>query len=56
MNVPALIEAIEQRLEIGPPQSRVIQSVATILEHSIQSTVDAWFERVGKEISSPSLQ
>jgi CheY-like chemotaxis protein len=46
MNIPALIEAIEQRLAIGPPPSRVIQSVATILESSIQSTVDAWFARV----------
>ena len=46
MNVPALIEAIEQRLAIGPAPSRVIESVATILESSIQSTVDAWFERV----------
>jgi CheY-like chemotaxis protein len=49
MNIPALIEAIEQRLAIGPPPSRVIQSVATILENSIQSTVDAWYERVEKE-------
>jgi CheY-like chemotaxis protein len=49
MNIPALIEAIEQRLAIGPPPSRVIQSVATILESSVQSTVDAWFERVEKE-------
>jgi CheY-like chemotaxis protein len=49
MNIPALIEAIEQRLAIGPPQSRVIQSVATILEYSIQSTVEAWFERVEKD-------
>jgi CheY-like chemotaxis protein len=49
MNIPALIEAIEQRLAIGAPPSRVIQSVATILEYSIQSTVDAWFERAQKE-------
>jgi YesN/AraC family two-component response regulator len=49
MNIPALIEAIEQRLAIGPPPSRVIESVATILESSIQSTVDAWFERVENE-------
>jgi CheY-like chemotaxis protein len=49
MNIPALIEAIEQRLAIGPPPSRVIQSVATILESSVQSTVDAWFERVENE-------
>jgi CheY-like chemotaxis protein len=49
MNIPALIEAIEQRLAIGAPPSRVIESVATILEYSIQSTVDAWFERVENE-------
>jgi CheY-like chemotaxis protein len=49
MNIPALIETIEQRLAIGAPPSRVIQSVATILESSIQSTVEAWFERVEKE-------
>jgi CheY-like chemotaxis protein len=49
MNIPALIEAIEQRLAIGAPPSRVIESVATILECSIQSTVDAWFERAEKE-------
>jgi DNA-binding response OmpR family regulator len=49
MNIPALIEAIEQRLAVGAPPTRVIQSVATILEYSIQSTVDAWFERAEKE-------
>jgi DNA-binding NtrC family response regulator len=49
MNIPALIEAIEQRLAVGAPPSRVIESVATILEHSIQTTADAWFERVEKD-------
>jgi DNA-binding response OmpR family regulator len=49
MNIPALIEVIEQRLSNGPAPSRVIESVATILEHSIQRTIDAWFERVEKD-------
>ena len=49
MNIPALIEAIEQRLAAGASPTRVIESVATILEYSIPSTVDAWFERVEKE-------
>lgn len=49
MNIPALIQAIEQRLAIGAPPSRVIETVATILEYSIESTVDAWFERVEKD-------
>jgi CheY-like chemotaxis protein len=57
MNIPALIEAIEQRLAIGAPPSRVIESLATILESSIQSTVDAWFERVenDKKITAVSM-
>ncbi|MDQ1453338.1 MAG: hypothetical protein QOK38_3204 [Acidobacteriaceae bacterium] len=49
MNIPALIEAIEQRLATGPPPSRVIESVATILEYSIESTIDAWYERVKRD-------
>jgi CheY-like chemotaxis protein len=49
INIPALIEAIEQRLASEPPPSRVIESVATILESAIRSTVDAWFERVEKD-------
>jgi CheY-like chemotaxis protein len=49
MNIPALIEAIEQRLAMGAPASRVIESVATILESSIESTVEAWYERVTQD-------
>ena len=49
MNIPALIEAIEQRLAVRTPPSRVIESVATILEYSIQATIDTWFERVEKD-------
>src|ERR1700733_6367757 len=49
MNIPALIEAIEQRLASGPPPSRVIESVATILESSIESTIEAWYERVKRD-------
>jgi CheY-like chemotaxis protein len=45
MNIPALIEAIEQRLASGPVPLRVIQSVATILE----CTIEAWYERVGND-------
>jgi CheY-like chemotaxis protein len=49
MNISALIEAIEQRPAKGSPPSRVIESVATILESSIESTIDAWYERVKKD-------
>jgi CheY-like chemotaxis protein len=49
MNIPALIETIEQRLASGPVPSHVIESLATILESSIPSTIDAWFDRVGND-------
>ncbi|HTF64997.1 MAG TPA: response regulator [Edaphobacter sp.] len=49
MNIPALIEAIEQRLASGHPPPRVIESVATILEYSIESAIDAWYERVKRD-------
>jgi CheY-like chemotaxis protein len=49
MNIPALIEAIQQRLASGPAPSRVIESVATILDYSIESTIDAWYERIKKD-------
>jgi CheY-like chemotaxis protein len=57
MNIPALIETIEQRLASGPVPSRVIESLATILESSIQSTIDSWYERVGndKKITAVSM-
>ena len=49
MNIPALIEAIQQRLASGPAPSRAIESVATILDSSTDSTIDAWYERVTKD-------
>jgi CheY-like chemotaxis protein len=57
MNIPALIEVIEQRLASGPVPSRVIESLATILESSIPNTIDAWYERVAndKKISAVSM-
>jgi CheY-like chemotaxis protein len=57
MNIPALIETIEQRLASGPAPSRAIESLATILESSIQSTIDSWYERVAndKKITAVSM-
>jgi CheY-like chemotaxis protein len=57
MNIPALIETIEQRLASGPVPSRVIESLATILESSIPSTIDSWYERVAndKKITAVSM-
>jgi CheY-like chemotaxis protein len=46
MNIPMLVQVIKQRLAGGSSPSPVVESVASILENAIQSTVDAWFERV----------
>jgi CheY-like chemotaxis protein len=46
MNLVALIQIIKQRLAGGPPRPREIETVATILERSTESTIQEWFERV----------
>jgi len=46
MKLPALVEVIKQRLASGRPGPRAVESVATILERSAQSSIDDWFGRV----------
>jgi DNA-binding response OmpR family regulator len=48
MDVTALVKAIEERLASGAPPVRVVESVATILDFSIQPIIEAWLERVEK--------
>jgi DNA-binding response OmpR family regulator len=49
MDVRALIEAIKERLAIGPPAARVVETVATILERTAESTIQEWFRRVQED-------
>jgi len=49
VDISALVEVIQQRLASGPPRPRAVESVATILERSVQSTIDDWLERVQHE-------
>jgi CheY-like chemotaxis protein len=49
MNVPALIEAIKERLAIGPPPARVVETVATILERTTESTIRDWYGHIEKD-------
>jgi DNA-binding response OmpR family regulator len=51
MNVDALVDTIKSRLAVGPSRFRVVESVATILERSVQSTIQDWFERIQREES-----
>jgi YesN/AraC family two-component response regulator len=46
MNVTALVEAIKERLAIGAPAARVVETVASILERTTESTIADWFERI----------
>lgn len=49
MDVEKLVDLIHQRLASGPVRSRVVESVATILERSAESTIDDWFQNVEKQ-------
>jgi CheY-like chemotaxis protein len=49
MNVPALLEAITQRLAKGPIQRRKIESLATILERTTGDTIADWYRGVQQE-------
>src|ERR1700679_2353657 len=42
MNMPALVDAIKNRLASGPSRFRVVESVATILERSTENTIQDW--------------
>jgi CheY-like chemotaxis protein len=46
MEVMALVEAIKQRLKTGAPLPRVTESVAAILQRSVEDTIRAWYGRI----------
>jgi CheY-like chemotaxis protein len=46
MEVMALVEAIKQRVETGAPLPRVTESVAAILQRSVEDTIRAWYGRI----------
>jgi len=49
MNVAALMAVIEERLRLGAPPPRVVESVATILERTAQNSIDLWYASVLRE-------
>ena len=49
MNMSALVDAIKKRLASGPPRLRLVESVATILERSAESTIQDWYERIQQD-------
>jgi CheY-like chemotaxis protein len=51
MPVTALVDAIKRRLASGPARTRVVESVASILERSALSIIQDWYEHVETEES-----
>jgi len=49
MDIPTLISAIKQRVAQGAPRSRVVESVAAILERTTDHTIQDWFRDVEAE-------
>jgi YesN/AraC family two-component response regulator len=46
MEVMALVEAIKQRVKTGAPLPRVVETVAAILQRSVEDTIRAWYGRI----------
>jgi YesN/AraC family two-component response regulator len=55
MDMPSLIAAIKERLAIGAPADRYVESVATILERTSESTIQDWFTRVQNDAEVMSI-
>jgi DNA-binding response OmpR family regulator len=49
IDISALIATIKERLATGAPATRVVESVATILERTTESTIQDWFARVQQD-------
>jgi DNA-binding response OmpR family regulator len=49
VDITALVAVIKQRLANGSGSARIFESVARILERSIQSTTDEWYKRVEQD-------
>jgi YesN/AraC family two-component response regulator len=46
MEVMELVKAIKQRLKTGAPPPQVVESVAVILQRSVEDTIRAWYDRI----------
>ena len=56
MRIPDLIDAITQRLAKGPLHKRKVETLATILERTIESSIADWYAGVEDEESLTAVQ
>lgn len=48
IDVSSLVKAVKHRLQSGPTPTRKVESVATILLRSVDSTIEDWYEQVNR--------
>jgi YesN/AraC family two-component response regulator len=46
MEVMALVKSIKERVKTGAPPPQVVETVAEILERSVEDTIQAWYGRI----------
>jgi YesN/AraC family two-component response regulator len=46
MEVMALVKSIKERVKTGAPLPQVVETVAEILERSVEDTIQAWYGRI----------
>jgi len=46
MEVMALVKSIKERMKSGAPLPRVVETVAAILQRSVEETIQAWYGRI----------
>jgi len=46
MDAMALVAAIKERVAIGAPPARIVETVATILERTVDATIAEWFRYI----------
>jgi len=49
MDAAGLVAAINERLAIGAPPARVVETVAKILERTVETTITAWYEHIQRD-------
>ena len=49
MDVRTLVDAIRERLATGPPVAPTLETVATILERTSESTIQEWFRHIQED-------
>ena len=55
MDVTSLVAAIKERLAIGAPPARLVESVATILERTAEATIREWYEHIQRDSKVMSI-